>query len=112
MSDYPSKEQLDQMDKPEVQNVRHNILSKKSYNENGTDKQYVSEVEFYMNTRFKQDKIDQFNRWGEQAKKEPNGPESVVGDLINKNGVEWYYKWYMETKLEEIGEFQYIKVNR
>jgi hypothetical protein len=107
ISEFPDKERLDILTKKEIGDLRTNILSVNDFTVDM--KRYVDELGFYTDVRFKQDRIDQLNMWGRKAKENPHGDERVVGDIINRMGVEEFYKWDMETELEKHGEFRYIK---
>lgn len=94
---YKSREELDNMSKDEIYNIRHNILVDKNYSTNKKSQDYIKELSFYTIVRFKDDEYKRYQKWKDE--KQP-----VVGKL----SFDTNYKIALSTELPKDNKFKYI----
>jgi len=101
---FKNKEELDSMSKEEIEDFRYKFLSKSPFNNDRSDIKYLLELDVYRDIRFKEDAITMYKNWSISD----NPSESFLKGVINRMGLEKFYKIHLEEDIEKVGEFQYI----
>lgn len=113
MNPFKTKEDLDILTHQEIDKYRNSILSNPNFTPEY--RQYIKELEYYTNIRFKDSVFDMFKRWEVESEREntdaltKSGLELIASITKKPNGKQAMYDLTIKTLLDEIKEFKFIK---
>lgn len=107
---FKSKESLDQMTEEQILKYRYWFLGKIE-DKIQDHKQFLLELDFYILVRFKQTKMEMFERWKQEFSKyvTVTSTDQQAKALLSKISNESLYKLSYDSDLKEIGTFKFIK---
>ncbi len=112
MVKFKTKEELDLMSKEEVKNHRYKLLSSGDFNNAKNQVQYLHELEYYQEVRFKEDFYAMHDRWIKKYNENPkDNPElNLIVSISSKGGgKDQLYYMTIVSQQQKIGKAEFIK---
>jgi len=100
-----SKEDLDILTYDEIDKFRSDyITSNMKFSDD--DSKYLTELDFYIECRFKDVKFETYNKW--LVKSNDDEDYKFMSDILKRVGMEYLYSLSIYSDLERIGDFKFI----
>ncbi len=109
-----TKTELDELSYDQIQDHRVAYCRQTTVIENDA-RRYFKELDLYIDTRFKDNVLAQYERWSKSAKEEnPVDPlykesSAFLMEIIDRIGREEFYTMSIENTKKELGEMIYVK---
>lgn len=101
-----NKLELDALSKQEFMDYRYKFLGNTLCKDFNDKNQYILELEFYKDVRFKEDMYDRYDRW--IANKKDPETKFLAEILEEPNGKDSMYYLHLTSELKRIKSFIYI----